>query len=120
MYRQYFALLVRAARSGLFQIMAHPDLIKVMGHKPSKQLDVEALYDAAADAFLAGGAAINAMCRQYGMDAHVVDVGIAGAAVEGVRGMRVANGTRNFAIEPAIIPAMPPAPIPMSLTEGRG
>lgn len=52
--------------------------------------------------FVAGGAAINAMCRQYGMDAHVVDVGIAGAAVEGVRGMRVANGTRNFAVEPAL------------------
>lgn len=58
MYRQYFALLVRAARSGLFQIMAHPDLIKVMGHKPSKQLDVQALYGAAVDAFLAGGAAV--------------------------------------------------------------
>ena len=58
MYRQYFALLIRAARSGLFQIMAHPDLIKVMGHRPSPRLDVQALYDAAADAFLAGGAAV--------------------------------------------------------------
>lgn len=58
MYRQYFALLVQAARSGLFQIMAHPDLIKVMGHRPSPKLDVQALYDAAAEAFLAGGAAV--------------------------------------------------------------
>ncbi|MBS1826158.1 MAG: nicotinate-nucleotide--dimethylbenzimidazole phosphoribosyltransferase [Acidobacteria bacterium] len=52
--------------------------------------------------FVAGGAAINAMCRHYGMDAHVVDVGIAGEAVDGVRGLRVANGTRNFALEPAL------------------
>jgi histidinol-phosphatase (PHP family) len=58
MYRQYFAILGQAARSGLFQIMAHPDLIKVMGHRPSPRLDVLALYDAAADAFLAGGAAV--------------------------------------------------------------
>lgn len=58
MYRQYFALLVRAARSGLFQIMAHPDLIKVMGHRPSPRLDLQALYAVAADAFLAGGAAV--------------------------------------------------------------
>lgn len=58
MYERYFALLIQAARSGIFQIMAHPDLIKVMGHRPSPDLDVQALYDAAADAFLAGGAAV--------------------------------------------------------------
>ncbi len=58
MYRQYFALLIRAARSGLFQIMAHPDLIKVMGHRPSAALDVEALYAAAAEAFAASGVAV--------------------------------------------------------------
>ena len=58
MYREYFARLIQAARSGLFQIMAHPDLIKVMGHRPSPRLDLQALYDAAADAFLAGGAAV--------------------------------------------------------------
>ena len=58
MYRQYFALLCRAARTGLFQIMAHPDLIKVMGHRPSPALDTDALYEAAAAAFAAGGAAV--------------------------------------------------------------
>jgi histidinol-phosphatase (PHP family) len=58
MYRQYFALLGRAARSGLFQIMAHPDLIKVMGHRPSPKLDLQTLYDEAAEAFSAGGAAV--------------------------------------------------------------
>ncbi len=58
MYRQYFGLLGQAARTGLFQIMAHPDLIKVMGHRPSAALDLDALYDAAADAFAASGVAV--------------------------------------------------------------
>jgi len=57
-YRAYFAILCRAARSGLFNIMAHPDLIKVMGHRPSPALDLEALYTEAAEAFAAGGAAV--------------------------------------------------------------
>lgn len=58
MYCEYFALLAQAARSGLFSIMAHPDLIKVMGHRPSAALDLEALYAQAADAFVAGGVAV--------------------------------------------------------------
>jgi histidinol-phosphatase (PHP family) len=58
MYREYFALLGQAARSGLFNIMAHPDLIKVLGHRPSAALDLEALYAAAAAAFVAGGVAV--------------------------------------------------------------
>lgn len=57
-YRAYFALLGQAARSGLFQIMAHPDLIKVMGHRPSPALDLAALYDEAARAFADGGATV--------------------------------------------------------------
>lgn len=58
MYRKYFALLGQAARSGIFNIMAHPDLIKVLGHRPSAALDLEALYAEAAEAFVAGGAAV--------------------------------------------------------------
>ena len=57
-YRAYFALLGQAARSGLFDIMAHPDLIKVMGHRPSPALDLDALYNEAAEAFAAGGVAV--------------------------------------------------------------
>lgn len=52
--------------------------------------------------FADGGAAINVMCRHYGINEKIVDVGIAGAVVDGVRGMRVANGTKNFALEPAM------------------
>ena len=58
MYREYFALLGRAARSGLFQIMAHPDLIKVMGHRPSAALDLEALYAEVAEVFAAADVAV--------------------------------------------------------------
>ncbi len=58
MYREYFALLAQGARSGLFNIMAHPDLIKVMGHRPSTAFDLEALYAEAAEAFVAGGVAV--------------------------------------------------------------
>lgn len=57
-YREYFALLGRAARTGLFDIMAHPDLIKVMGYRPSAGLDLDALYRDAAAAFAAGGVAV--------------------------------------------------------------
>lgn len=58
MYRHYFGLLGQAARSGLFQIMAHPDLIKVMGHRPSPALDLETLYNEAAEAFAASGVSV--------------------------------------------------------------
>lgn len=57
-YRDYFSLLCQAARSGLFDIMAHPDLIKVMGHRPSPALDLTTLYLDAAEALALGGAAV--------------------------------------------------------------
>lgn len=37
-YEQYFGLLEQAATSGLFDIMAHPDLIKKMGFKPRRDI----------------------------------------------------------------------------------
>lgn len=55
-FRQYFDLLCRAARSGLFDIMAHPDLIKLAGHRPS--YDLRPLYEEAAWAFAEGGVAV--------------------------------------------------------------
>ncbi len=58
MYREYFALLCQAARSGLFQVMAHPDLIKVMGHRPSAALDLDTLYAEVADVFAASDVAV--------------------------------------------------------------
>lgn len=43
-YRQYFALFSEAANTKLFDIMAHPDVIKVFGYRPQGSLLDEYLY----------------------------------------------------------------------------
>lgn len=55
-YRRYFAELCRAARSGLFDVMAHADVIKIAGHRPS--FDPQPLYEEAARAFAEAGVAV--------------------------------------------------------------
>lgn len=55
-YRRYFTLLERAAHSGLFDVMAHPDVIKVAGHRPT--FDPRPLYESAARAFAEAGVAV--------------------------------------------------------------
>ena len=55
-WEQYFGLLVDAARSGLFDAMAHPDLVKKFGYRPT--FDPRELYEAAAGAFAATGTAV--------------------------------------------------------------
>ena len=54
--------------------------------------------------FLAGGAAANAFARANGVELRVVDAGVAGDSVDapGLISRRVAPGTRNFAVEPAM------------------
>ena len=54
--------------------------------------------------FLTGGAAANVFARTNGVDLQVVDAGVAGAPMEapGLVSRRVAAGTRNFAVEPAM------------------
>ena len=54
--------------------------------------------------FLAGGAAANVFARANGVDLQVVDAGIAGNPVNapGLVSLRIAAGTRNFALEPAM------------------
>ena len=55
-YRDYFRLFSRAARSGLFDIMAHPDVIKVFGYRPAGAIDD--LWEEAAAAMAAGQVAV--------------------------------------------------------------
>lgn len=55
-YRRYFAELGRAARSGLFDVLAHVDLVKIAGHRPS--FDLTPLYKEAAQAIAAAGVAV--------------------------------------------------------------
>ncbi len=55
-YRRYFNLLSQAALSGMFDIMAHPDLIKKFGYYPNVCL--EDFYHQAARSFAAGGVSV--------------------------------------------------------------
>ncbi|MBL8229376.1 MAG: nicotinate-nucleotide--dimethylbenzimidazole phosphoribosyltransferase [Bryobacterales bacterium] len=52
--------------------------------------------------FVRGGAAISVLCRNLAIDTWVVDAGAKGEPVEGVRDCRVAAGTQNMAIAPAM------------------
>ena len=54
--------------------------------------------------FLAGGAAANVFARTTGVSLRVVDAGIAGEPIDapGLISRRIAAGTRNLAVEPAM------------------
>jgi nicotinate-nucleotide--dimethylbenzimidazole phosphoribosyltransferase len=55
--------------------------------------------------FLSGGAAINVLCRQFGIEVVVVDIGVYGdtSGFEGLVQMKIARGTRNMARGPAMM-----------------
>ncbi len=54
--------------------------------------------------FLNGGAAINVLSRHGGFDLSVVDIGVKGPIIDhpNLITKRIADGTRNFAVEPAM------------------
>jgi nicotinate-nucleotide--dimethylbenzimidazole phosphoribosyltransferase len=52
--------------------------------------------------FLRGGAAINVLCRHYGIDTSIVDCGVIGACESGAIDRKIAGGTKNFAVGPAM------------------
>lgn len=70
--------------------------------------------------FLAGGAAVNALAVVAGAGVTVVDIGVASdePAAEGVRGRRVARGTRNMVREPAMTPDEALAAIVVGIEQG--
>jgi histidinol-phosphatase (PHP family) len=58
-WRSYFQALGEAARSGLFDILAHPDLVKVWGRdRPLPQGDLRRYYELAMDGIAESGIAI--------------------------------------------------------------
>jgi histidinol-phosphatase (PHP family) len=58
-WERYFATLAEAARSGLYDIMAHPDLVKVWGSaRPLPERDPRRYYEPAVEAMLEGGVAM--------------------------------------------------------------
>ena len=52
--------------------------------------------------FLRGGAAINVLCRHYGIETEIVDCGVNCACQPGVVDRKIARGTANFAAGPAM------------------
>ncbi len=52
--------------------------------------------------FLRGGAAINVLCRHYGIQPVIVDCGVNSPCEAGVIDCKIACGTANFAQEPAM------------------
>jgi histidinol-phosphatase (PHP family) len=58
-WRRYFQTLGEAARSGLFDILAHPDLVKVWGpERPRPQGDLRRYYELAIEGIAESGIAI--------------------------------------------------------------
>ncbi len=58
-WRRYFEALAECARSGLFDILAHPDLVKVWGSaRPLPRRDPRHYYEPAVEAIAASGVAV--------------------------------------------------------------
>jgi histidinol-phosphatase (PHP family) len=58
-WTRYFEHFARCARSGLFDILAHPDLVKVWGQgRPQPEGDLRRFYEPAVEAIVAGGSAV--------------------------------------------------------------
>jgi histidinol-phosphatase (PHP family) len=58
-WERYFERLAQAARSGLFDVIAHPDLVKVWGAaRPGPKRDRRHYYEAAVEAMAEGGVAV--------------------------------------------------------------
>src|SRR5207237_8279635 len=58
-WRRYFTTLGEAARSGLFDVLAHPDLVKVWGERrPRPEGDLRFYYDLAMEGIAESGIAV--------------------------------------------------------------
>jgi histidinol-phosphatase (PHP family) len=58
-WRRYFETLAACARSGLFDVLAHPDLVKVWGRaRPLPERDLRAFYEPAVEAIAESGIAV--------------------------------------------------------------
>jgi len=58
-WSRYFETLAAAARSGLFDILAHPDLVKVWGRgRPTPDRDLRSFYEPAVEAIAESGVAV--------------------------------------------------------------
>lgn len=70
LYRRYFALLREAIQSQLFDAMAHPDVIKVFGHRPSFSLQEE--YRQVAEALADNGVCLEVSTAGWRKPVHEI------------------------------------------------
>jgi histidinol-phosphatase (PHP family) len=72
-WERYFELLAEAARSGLFDILAHPDLVKLWGDaRPLPEKDPRTYYEPAVEAIAESGIAIEVSTA--GLRKHVGEI----------------------------------------------
>ncbi len=65
-WRKYFERLADAARSGLYDILAHPDLVKVWGDgRATPEGDLRRYYEPAVEAMAAAGVAVEVSSAGY-------------------------------------------------------
>ena len=65
-WRAYFEMLAEAAASGLFDILAHPDLVKIWGSgRPSPSRDPRFFYEPAVEAIAESGIAVEVSTAGY-------------------------------------------------------
>jgi histidinol-phosphatase (PHP family) len=58
-WQRYFETVAEAARSGLYDIIAHPDLVKIWGRaRPAPERDPRRYYEPAVEAMLEAGVAM--------------------------------------------------------------
>ena len=58
-WRRYFETVAESARSGLYDVVAHPDLVKVWGReRPRPDGDLRRFYEPAVEAFAESGVAV--------------------------------------------------------------
>ena len=70
-WRTYFETLAEAARSGLYDIMGHPDLVKVWGReRPVPDGDPRFYYEPAVEAFAESGVAVEVSTAGWRKPAH--------------------------------------------------
>jgi histidinol-phosphatase (PHP family) len=67
-WRRYFEWLCAAARSGLFDVLSHPDLVKIFGLRPSNE-QIRDLHVQAADAIEEAGVCVEVSAA--GLHKHV-------------------------------------------------
>ncbi len=73
LWRTYFEWIARVARSGLFDILAHPDLVKLWGDaRPLPQRDPRVYYEPAVEAVAESGIAVEVSTA--GLRKHVGEI----------------------------------------------